>query len=58
MKESYSAKELSEILGISVRAVRMKATGKKPWAYREEPNGNGGGMLKLYLSDSFPPDVR
>lgn len=59
MKDAYSAKELAEILGISVQAVHKRASAKKaPWAYREEPNGQGGGVQKLYLYASLPRDVR
>ena len=47
---AYTAKEISEILGITTRAIRTRAT-KENWQYTEETgNGSGGKTRKYYLS--------
>jgi putative transposase len=54
---AYSAKEISEILGITTRAIRTRAT-KENWQHTEETgNGSGGKTRKYYLS-GLPSEVQ
>lgn len=57
MKEAWSAKELSEALGISVRGLNKQAA-KEHWPHKERSNPKGGGIIKEYVNEELPREVR
>ncbi len=57
MKEYYSSIELSEILGISVRAVTKRAN-NETWKNKVSPGRGKNGESRLYNSQSFSLEVR
>lgn len=57
MREWFSAIELSQTLGISVRAVTKRANNDN-WENKVLPGRGKNGESRLYNSQSFSPDVR
>lgn len=57
MKEYYSSIELSEILGVSVRAVTKRANNEN-WKNKVSPGRGKNGESRLYNSQSFSLEVR
>src|SRR3989304_5449386 len=55
--QAYSAREISEIVGKSTRAIEIRAK-RENWLFIKE-NGNGrGGMVKKYPIVSLPSDIQ
>lgn len=57
MKEEWTVREISEILGISKQAL-LKRYSKEKWAYKERPNHKGGGERFFYSLPDLPPDIQ
>ncbi|MCX5888110.1 MAG: transposase family protein [Deltaproteobacteria bacterium] len=57
MKELYTVAEISEAMGITPQAVKVRAFAEK-WLFRTEKGRGRGGIKKLYLYISLPEDVR
>lgn len=57
MKPEYTAKEMSEILGVSKQAVLKRAKNER-WPGVAVRNGRGGGCVKVFSTKSLPVDVR
>ncbi len=54
LPEWFTASELSNILGISKRAINKRANSEN-WEYREVPTK--GGYQKQFKTESLPPDI-
>jgi len=57
VRESYTAKELAELLGMSERAVQLKAA-KEGWPFEEQVGRGRGGKRRVYPMASLPPATR
>jgi hypothetical protein len=57
MREEYAAKELCEILRISMVGLYKKAN-REGWPFRDAPNPRGGGVVRMYVFAELPADIR
>lgn len=57
MQTEYTARELSELIGISIPAIHKKAI-KLGWEYQSKPNPHGGGVIKCYQSSTLDEQTR
>lgn len=57
VRESYTARELSRVLGVGLRAIQKRAA-REGWPCSEACNIRGGGAVKLFATVRLPDDVR